>query len=309
MFVASAQRMYTNSAMALIVALAALATAAVPAAAQTAASAAKGEPGAGFADPDAAPRRPPPADIEPVLRGPSIDTLATVRKRGVLRVGVVSSEPMAMHDKGGEWVGFSVDLVRRLASDLGVGVEFVPSGWANVIPDLLDRQFDLIASGLWVTVPRALVVNFSNPTAVEGIYLVANQAKAAGRKTIADFNKPGVTIAVYPGSVQEQVAQRLFPRATLLSLKDTDELGPLLKGRAHALLLPTLAPQLVARVAQGQLVLPLAEPLARASAAFAVRKGDPDFVSFLNTWLAVQREQGWLDERASYWSTSTDWLK
>lgn len=302
-FLSRALRCCAGPALALLVALA------TPVAAQTTAPAAKGEPGSGFADPDAPPRRPPPADIEPVLRGPSVDMLATVRKRGVLRVGVVSSEPMAMHDKGGEWVGFSVDLARRLASDLGVGVEFVPSGWANVIPELLDRHFDLIASGLWVTVPRALVVNFSNPTAVEGIHLVANKAKAAGLKTVADFNRPGVTIAVYPGSVQEQLAQRLFPRATLLSLKDSDELQPVLQGRAHALLVPTLAPQLLARAAPGRLVLPLAEPLARASAAFAVRKGDPDFVGFLNTWLAVQREQGWLDERANHWATTSDWLK
>ena len=43
--------------------------------------------------------------------------------------------------------------------------------------------------------------------------------------------------------------------------------------------------------------------------AIAVRKGDPDFLSFLNTWLDIQREQGWAQERARYWATSQEGRK
>jgi hypothetical protein len=34
-------------------------------------------------------------------------------------------------------------------------------------------------SGLWVTVPRALVINYTTPTAVEGIHVVASRAEAS----------------------------------------------------------------------------------------------------------------------------------
>ena len=40
-----------------------------------------------------------------------------------------------------------------------------------------------------------------------------------------------------------------------------------------------------------------------------VRKGDPDFLNFLDSWLAVQRDEGWLDERMSFWSDPANWLK
>jgi polar amino acid transport system substrate-binding protein len=40
-----------------------------------------------------------------------------------------------------------------------------------------------------------------------------------------------------------------------------------------------------------------------------VRKGDYDFVNFLESWLAVQRDEGWLDERTTYWADPTNWLK
>lgn len=265
-------------------------------------------PGAGFADPQALPPRPPTPDIEPVYRPPSIDTLATVRKRGVLRVGVVSDAPMVMRDARGELVGYSIDLARRLAEDMGVAVEFVPSTWQSVIPDLLARHSDLVLSGLWVTAPRALVVNFSSPTAAQGVYLVADRGKAGGFKAAADFNRPEVVLAVYAGTPQERLAQQLFPQARLLRV-DLDHIEPVLQGRAHAALVPTLAPQAVVRLAPQRLFLPLAQPLASTTSAIALRKGDADFQSFLDTWLSLQRDAGWLAERAAHWSVSDEWLK
>lgn len=257
----------------------------------------------GFVNPEgAAPARQAAMDLPPVYRGATEDTLATVRQRGVLKVGVVPVQPMVMIDDKGELSGYSIDLARRLASDLGVDVQFVPTSWPNVVPDLIGRHFDVIAAGLWVTMPRALVVNFTQPTAVEGIHLVSNQKMTAQWSRAADFNRPDVRIAVDPGTVQAQLARRQFPNAQIV----TDAPNPLeavQKGLAHATLLPTIAPGLVLELGQGQLRLPLGQPLASTQAAMAIRKGDADFLNLLNTWLSLQREEGWLDERAAFWST------
>jgi polar amino acid transport system substrate-binding protein len=245
--------------------------------------------------------RPARADVPPVYKGPSEDTLGTIRQRGVVRVGVVPGEPMVIVDGKGELSGFSVDLARRLASDLGVDLEFVQTSWPQVVPDLLGRQFDLVISGLWVTMPRALVVNFTQPTAVEGIHLVASQKLAPTWNRSGDFNKPEVRIAVDAGTVQAQVAKRVFPKATLVT-DLADPVEAVRTGKAHATLLPTIAPALVAENGAGQLRLPLDEPLAATSAAMAIRKGDADFLNLLNTWLSLQRDDGWLSERAAHWS-------
>ena len=268
------------------------------------------EPGGGFVDPEGIPVRPPTPDIDPVYRGPSIDTLATIRKRGVLRVGVSVSEPMVMHDTKGELVGCSIDIGHQLAEDLGVAVEFVESSWSQIIPDLLDRRFDVIISGLWVTPERALVVNYSDATSTLGVYLVAGKPLPTDMKTQADFNRPDVRIAVYAGTIQERVASRLFPQATLLKVEGDDtELTLVLEGKAHAVLVPTFAPQVIVRSAPDKLFLPLDAPLQTTVTAMAVRKGDPDFLNYLNSWLTVQRDDGWLGDRINYWSETTDWLK
>ena len=45
-----------------------------------------------------------------------------VVKRGVLRVGFSSFVPWAMQDKNGEFVGFEIDVAKRLDKDLGVEI-------------------------------------------------------------------------------------------------------------------------------------------------------------------------------------------
>jgi len=267
-------------------------------------------PARGYADSAGIPHREPFRDIEPVYRKPSVDDLATIRKRGTLRVGVAISDPMVMHDQQGNLVGFSLDVGRQLAEDLGVGVQFVETSWSQIIPDLLDRQFDIILSGLWVTTERALVINYSEATAIEGVYLIAGKPMAGDLKTREDFDRPEVRLVVYGGTVQEKVARRLFPRASVVRVEgDELEMAQVLDGRAHAALVATFAPRVIARSAPDKLFMPFPEPLQSTSAAAGVRKGDPDFLNFLNSWLTVYRDNGWLAERGRYWEDPNNWTR
>jgi polar amino acid transport system substrate-binding protein len=261
-------------------------------------------PGAGFADPDGAARQAMPRDVDAVYRRPSIDTLATVRKRGTLRVGIAANDPAVMHDANDRPIGLSIDIARRLAEDMGVEVEFVETSWSHIVPDLLNLQFDLIISGMWVTPARALVMNFTHPTASEGVYLFANKKLADGMKTAADFNRPEVKLVVYGGTMQELLAKRDFPNATLVVVTgDANHLTPVIDGSAHAALIPTFAPSAVLSAAPDSLFLPFGEkPVASTSSAIAMRKGDADMLNYLNTVLEFHRGSGWLGERARYWS-------
>jgi polar amino acid transport system substrate-binding protein len=264
-------------------------------------------PAKGYNDPGALPLRTPNAE-EPVWARPAVDTLATIRTRGTLRVGVVANEPFVMRDASGELAGFSIDLGRQLAADMGVEVEFVPTSWSQVIPDLIDRHFDVAATGLWITPSRALVVNFTDATSVGAMHLIASKSLAGTKTSVADFNAPDVRLVVMAGTSQEGIAARTFPKATLIKVQaDADPLAPVLEGKAHGVIVTTPSPQLVVRQAPDRLVQPLEQPLQVTRSAMAVRKGDADFLNFLNSWLTFHHEGGWLDERERHW-LGTDWL-
>jgi polar amino acid transport system substrate-binding protein len=74
------------------------------------------------------------ADVRQELTRQS--TIARAVDRGVLKVGFSTFVPWAMKDKQGEFIGFEVDVARRLAADLGLEVQFVPTKWSGIIPAL-----------------------------------------------------------------------------------------------------------------------------------------------------------------------------
>ena len=74
-------------------------------------------------------------DTQQALSSESV--LETIKKRGELRVGLSTFVPWAMRDKNGELIGFEIDVARKVAEDMGVGVDFVPTAWDGIIPALL----------------------------------------------------------------------------------------------------------------------------------------------------------------------------
>ena len=119
-----------------------------------------------------------------------------VVKRGVLRVGFSSFVPWAMQDKNGEFVGFEIDVAKRLAKDLGVELQLVPTKWAGIIPALMAGKFDVIIGSMSVTPERNLKANFTVPYDYATIEVMANKEKTKGMKFPEDFNKPEVVVAL-----------------------------------------------------------------------------------------------------------------
>jgi len=120
----------------------------------------------------------------------SESTIDQVMRRGVLRVGMDTFLPWAMKDKKGELVGFEIDVARRLAADMGVKVEFVPTKWAGIIPALLTGKFDVVIGGMGIQTKRALKVNFSIPYDYSGMAIVAHRKKLPALQRLRILIKP-----------------------------------------------------------------------------------------------------------------------
>ena len=129
-----------------------------------------------------------------------------VLKRGVLRVGMSTFVPWAMKDKTGKLIGFEIDVATRVAKDMGVKVDFVPTKWAGIIPALLTGKFDVIIGGMGIMPQRNLKVNFSIPYDYSGMSIVGHQKLARGFKSLEDFSKPEGTIVARLGSTAATAA-------------------------------------------------------------------------------------------------------
>ena len=236
------------------------------------------------------------------------DMMARIVKSGKLRVGVVDVIPWAMHDKNGNLVGFEIDVARKLARDMRVEVEFHPAPLRMLIPDLLANRTDIIIGSLSIEPSRALKVNFSNPYNTEDVTLVANSKSESNATQLSDFDKRSVVIGASKGSVAEEMIGVMLPEATVQTYDDDNVLfQDLVAGRINAAAADSPRPEIVAKLFPSSVLVPSVPPLGRFPAAFAIRRGDPDFVFFLNAWIASRESDHWLEQRRTYWFKTLDW--
>ncbi|MDE6735175.1 MAG: transporter substrate-binding domain-containing protein [Desulfovibrio sp.] len=251
---------------------------------------------------------PAPAQAASEKLPPSL--IDKVLDRGVLRVGFSSFVPWAMQDKNGEFIGFEVDVARRLAKDLGVELQLVPTRWSGIIPALLADKFDIIIGSMSVTPERNLKGNFTIPYDYATIEAVANKEKTKGMKFPEDYNKPEVVIAVRSGSTPALAAKKLFPEATLRPFDDeAPAVQDVIAGRSHLMLSSAPLPAFSVLRNPEVLYQPTTEAISRQPVGFLIRKGDVDSLNVLDNWIRMAEEEGWLKDRRNYWFHSTDWEK
>jgi polar amino acid transport system substrate-binding protein len=245
------------------------------------------------------------ADIQQELRKAS--TIEKVIRSGKLLVGMATFVPWAMQDKKGEWIGFEIDVAKKLAEDMGVEIEFVPTKWEGLIPSLLTGKFDLIIAGMMGTPQRALKINFTEPYDFSVMNVVAHKEVAAGFKAAADFNKPEVTLLCRNGTTAVGTVKRVMPKAKLLLFTEN---GPmvqeLLNGKAHAIVASSPEPAQLA-VKNPDTLFFIDEDIMREPISMGVRKGDPDTLAYLNNWIVVVKNQGFIQEKVNYWWKGMEW--
>ncbi len=231
-----------------------------------------------------------------------------VQKRGVLRIGMSTFVPWAMQDKSGELIGFEIDVARRLAEDMGVKAEFVPTKWSGIIPALLTGKFDVIVGGMGIRAERNLKVNFSIPYDYTGMSIVASRDIAPGLRTLEDFNRKDFIIAARIGTTASDAVKKMLPLAQLKMFDDESQaVQELLNKKAHAVVASAPLPAYQALQYPEKLYLPFEENFTREPIGFALRKGDVDTLNFFNSWITVVEAEGWLKERKHYWFSTRQW--
>lgn len=235
-------------------------------------------------------------------------TMQQIRNEGTLRVGVALATPWALRNSERELEGFEIDVANRLAADIGVEPIIIVYEFAELVPALESNEIDVIAAGFTITAERALHVNFSRPYATSGVALATNLENTADVELLGDLDAPRYTIAAVSGSVALELARRNFPRAELQEFEQAEAAGEaLVEGRIDGFLEEEPVPTFLALENPSRVDVPLSGPLLETQSAFAIAKGDPDFLAFLNAWIVARRSDTWLPTTHDYWFESLQW--
>jgi polar amino acid transport system substrate-binding protein len=145
----------------------------------------------------------------------SPDILKNLAPTGRLRVAINLGNPVLVQ-KGADGApkGVTIDLANELARRTGLPLDLV-------LFDAAGKVFDALKTGAWdvaflaIEPVRAAELEFTAPyVIIEGTYMVR---EGSPLKAIADFDKPGIRVAVGRGSAYHLYLQRSIKHATLVA--------------------------------------------------------------------------------------------
>ncbi|MNP08892.1 Major cell-binding factor precursor [compost metagenome] len=215
--------------------------------------------------------------------------LDSVLARGKLIVGTGSTNaPWHFQGADGKLQGFDIDIARMVAKGLFNDpgkVEFVVQSSDARIPNLLTDKVDMSCQFITVTASRAQQVAFTLPYYREGVGLLlpANSKY----KEIDDMKAAGdsVTVAVLQNVYAEELVHQALPKAKVDQYDSVDLMYQAVNsGRADAAATDQSSVKYLMVQNAGRYRSP-AYAWSPQTYACAVKRGDQDWLNFVNTTL------------------------
>ena len=227
--------------------------------------------------------------------------LDEIKQRGELRVAGVLYRPLISRRPNGEYVGMDVEVMKRMAVDLGVKLNIVNSEWATAVAGIETKKWDIVPA-LCITDKRREVVDFSESYITIGPTLATAANNTKGLTSLDAFNRPEVVFAVPGGSWSEAVAKEVAPKATLKTFGQStsaDLIQEVVAGRADAVVLDTPIQTTVALASLGDKIRIYPghdQPLnVRAcKVGYAYMKGDAKMATYVGEFTKKLRDSGQL---------------
>lgn len=236
------------------------------------------------------------------------DTLAdesrldAVQKSGTLRVCTPGDyRPFSVAKPDGGYEGIDVDLVQAMAKSLGVKVEFVKSPWPQLMDTFIEKC-DIGVGGISVTLDRQKRAFFTEPYMVNGKAPIAKCENVRKFQTVADIDKPGVTVIENPGGSNERFARANFKQAKIVIFEDNTKIfDEILKGNADVMISESVEAIAQQKVHPGLCAVNPMKPLQYGEMAYLLPRGDVVFKSWVDQWMHLAKATGAYDRTVDTW--------
>ncbi len=221
--------------------------------------------------------------------------VANAKANGLTVVTSPDYPPFESLDSSNKVVGFDIDLINAVARQMGVKVNLVSQSFDGLIPSLLARKADVVASGLTITEERKKSVAFSLPY-ISGPNAIVVRKETNDIKKLGDL--AGKTVAVQLGTAQEKLVSGVKGANVKAFNLYTDAALAVQTRQANALVLHKVVANSFVKVYPD---LKIVATLGSLNTAFAVRKDCGDLTNRMNAALIEVRKSGELDRLVGKW--------
>jgi polar amino acid transport system substrate-binding protein len=232
-------------------------------------------------------------------------SLEDIRKRGVIRIGVNPNFPVhSFYGRENQLEGFDIDIGNRVAKQLGVKVDFVPTETALRVPFLSADRIDISLGALTRTPEREKLIDFTIPLHTEAMgVLTTDKVRVTNWRQL---NDPSITLVNMRGNASVPLIQKELPRAKLLLVDgNADTIRSIAQGRADALVENVAFFIVFTKAYPGIHWRVLRDPIQVAYCGIGVSKGNNPLRAELNQILATFHRSGLIQyEWKKWYSTS-----
>ena len=228
-------------------------------------------------------------------------TLQEVRARGTLVAGVKTDyPPFGFIDQKGVNKGIDVDIAKTLAKEVfgrEEAVKFVPVTTENRIRFLTSGKIDIILASMTITEKRKEVIDFSIPYFISGHLVLVREDS----KIIKYQDLEGKKVATIQGSTGDIAIRELVPAAECIKFQRNFEALQALKDhRVEAFVQDDV---LIIYLQQQNPDLKIAgfQPFRTGFFGLGVRKGDKEWLDFINAALKKMKETDQYDKLLDKW--------
>jgi cyclohexadienyl dehydratase len=228
--------------------------------------------------------------------------LDDVVKAGKLRVCTPGDyKPFSYLRPDGGYEGLDIDLVQASAKSLGVEVEMVKTAWPQLMKDFVDKC-DVAVGGISVTLDRQKSAFFTAPYMVNGKAPITKCENVAKFQTVADIDKPGVTVVENPGGSNERFARANFKQAKIVIFNDnTTIFDEILKGNADVMISESVETIVQSKLRPGLCAVNPDKPLQYGEMAWLLPRGDPTMKAWMDQFFHLAKASGDYDRITGKW--------
>ena len=223
-------------------------------------------------------------------------TIERIVKRGTILIGTTGDyRPLSFCEADGRYWGFCLEVAGEIARRLGVAVEYVSTSWPTLSADVQaePQTFDLAIGGITITDTRRENMLMSDGYLANGKTILCRASEADRYKSLADIDKPEVTVMVNPGGLNEKFANENLTLANIVVHQKNEEIPSLIaEGKADVMITEiTEAPYYVQT--DSRLAAPLLnEPFNHGEIGVLMRKGQEDLLLMVNATISQMKSDG-----------------
>jgi ABC-type amino acid transport substrate-binding protein len=222
--------------------------------------------------------------------------VAEILDRGTILFGTTGDyRPLSFCEPDGTYWGFGIEVAKEIAKRIGVGVEFKKTSWPTLTADVLaePQLFDLAIGGITITDTRRETMLMSNGYLDNGKTILCRASEADRYKSLADIDKPEVTVMVNPGGLNEKFANENLTHANIVVYQKNEEIPTLVaEGAADVMITEiTEAPYYVQT--DPRLAAPLLNaPFTHGEIGVLMQKGQEDLLQMVNNVICQMKSDG-----------------